>query len=332
MKPNGAPICTLFTSLILICYMYSADTFRYYQYTRILMTLLLLVSVGIFYDGTNVVNRYRYQLYGDTILYDESLVTLDTHILGWLFPHGQLALYLDTNEYIGVNSSIGIYYAELLQLFYVSYYVWGNAVCVWLYYIYLFRSTDNKSKIKNYRRINMFLTTWTGTFMLNFICNLLYPAVSPRLYLRHEYTNEIHGLFMCDLLRGALTIAAKGTYSAFPSGHCGQSWIAALIGYRCRNIIHKYCVYILILAAALISLATVVMRYHYFVDFIGSLALVCIGAYFGGFQSDHTYEALLNMNSSDVNNNHTTNDYIDTDDKHKLSNQYREGIELVVVQ
>lgn len=330
IKPSGAPICTLWSTLIVICYMY-IDHNKYNQLFRAILFLLLLISVGVYYDGTNVVNRYRYNISGDTILYDESLVRLDTYLLGHIFPYGQIALYLDNSKYIGVNSVIGPYYAEILQLFYVSYYVWGNAVAAWLYYNYLISKTTT-DKYKSWRRILMFLTTWTGTFMINFICSLIFPAVSPRLYLRHQYNNEIHGLLLCDLLRAGLTVAAKGTYSAFPSGHCGLSMVAALIAYRCRHMIHRYCVILICIAAVLISLATVVMRYHYFVDFLSSFALVAIGAYWGGWQSDLTYNAIINNTDSMLLDNDSMHDT--TLQKRKLTdrNDLDDTIELVVVK
>jgi len=290
IKPGGAPICTLFAAIIFGAFIGSEG--RYSFYFRPLLFLTLLISVGIFYDGTNVVNRYRYGQRGDAMLYDKSLVALDAALLSWLFPHGQLALTLDTNSYIGVTSTIGPYYAEALQIMYVSYYVWGNSLAVWFYYQY-WRCADGRGKREQWRRIQMFLTAWTGTFMLTFVCNLLFPAVSPRIYLHKLYTNDIHGLFLCDILRAGLTVAAKGTYSAFPSGHCGLSWIAALVAYRARHVIPRVTVYMLSLFAALISLATLVMRYHYFVDFISAFALVAAGAWWGGFHTDNSYSANL---------------------------------------
>lgn len=39
----------------------------------------------------------------------------------------------------------------------------------------------------------MYLTAWVGTFLLNFLLNLVFPAVSPRIYIADEYRNEVRG-------------------------------------------------------------------------------------------------------------------------------------------
>jgi hypothetical protein len=38
---------------------------------------------------------------------------MDEALLGWAFPRGQLSLWLDTNEYIGVTTTIGMLYTEV---------------------------------------------------------------------------------------------------------------------------------------------------------------------------------------------------------------------------
>ena len=40
---------------------------------------------------------------------------MDEALLGWAFPRGQLSLFLDTNELIGVTTPIGMLMAEVLQ-------------------------------------------------------------------------------------------------------------------------------------------------------------------------------------------------------------------------
>jgi hypothetical protein len=51
-----------------------------------------MVSVVIFFEGVNVVSRYRHSLYGDDMLWDEQLLAADTFFLGYFFPRGQLTL------------------------------------------------------------------------------------------------------------------------------------------------------------------------------------------------------------------------------------------------
>lgn len=71
---------------------------------------------------------------------------MDNALLGWLFPKGQLALYLDTQSDFGVTTGIGRVYAEILQILYISYYFWGNAIGVWLAYQYFYYCVYKKNK------------------------------------------------------------------------------------------------------------------------------------------------------------------------------------------
>jgi hypothetical protein len=50
------------------------------------------------------------------MLNDDALLSMDDALLGWAFPKGQISLWLDTNEYIGVTSTIGILYTEVLHV------------------------------------------------------------------------------------------------------------------------------------------------------------------------------------------------------------------------
>ena len=52
-------------------------------------------------------------------------------------------------------------------------------------------------------------------------------------------------------------------------------------------------------AAVLITTATLVLRYHYFVDFAASPSIVAFGAWFGGFYSPATYRERLDGVAAD---------------------------------
>lgn len=53
---------------------------------------------------------------GKDMLWDDVFMAVDELFLGWAFPQGQLSLFLDTNEFIGVLSPIGALYTEVLQV------------------------------------------------------------------------------------------------------------------------------------------------------------------------------------------------------------------------
>jgi hypothetical protein len=295
---GGAPLCTVWCALILIVTLVNVYQVKndspYADWTRLAQFILLATAVIIFFDGTNIANRARYAREGDDLLQDEALLAMDDTLLGWAFPKGQISLWLDKNKYIGVTSTIGMIYTEILQVMYASYYLWGNGLGAWLaahyFYRVLYRKTRSRTDKMEWRRIQMFLTAWLGTFLFNFLLNLAVPAVSPRIYLKDLYVNEVKGLYFANLIRKALTSAASNTFSAFPSGHCGLSWLTAYIGYR---IGYPRFFKASLAAAITITLATLVLRYHYFVDMLFATTLLAFGVFVGNFQSQRVYDNAL---------------------------------------
>lgn len=137
----------------------------------------------------------------------------------------------------------------------------------------------------------MFVSAWVGSFVLNHLINLCFPAMSPRIYLKDYYKNELRGLWLLGGLRNAVTNAAANTYSAFPSGHCGLSILASILSWRIG--LNKVYTYTVLVTSVLIVLATQVLRYHYVVDFLFSWIVVAFGVWLGGFHDPDLYAASL---------------------------------------
>ena len=297
---RGSPICTFWSCCILgvtllNIYAEQREKSLLFEVTRGIQFVLAMLSVLIYYNGSNVVNRYRYSYRGHDMLYDSELLSMDEFLLGWLYPRGQLALYLDTQYEFGVTTQFGRFYAEILQLLYISYYFWGNAIGVYLAFQYFYYSVYKKQrgtkKRLQWRRIQMFVTAWVSTFVLNHLVNLCFPAMSPRIFIASEFKNELNGIWLLGGLRNAVTKAAANTYSAFPSGHCGLSILAAILSFRIG--LQKWYSYLVLVTTVLIVLATQVLRYHYFVDFLFSIPLVCFGTWLGGFHDKDFYQRCL---------------------------------------
>jgi len=306
----GAPMCTLWCVLLVTVTLINANQERLESpsadWTRLLQFLLFASAVIIFFDGTNIANRARYAREGKALLHDEMLLRMDTALLGWAFPKGQISLWLDTNTVIGVTSTIGILCTEVLQVMYASYYLWGNGLGAWLAFQYFYRmlylkqaKTARRSDRVEWRRIQMFLTAWLGTFLFNFLLNLAVPAVSPRIYIATDYKNEVRGVFFANLIRRALTSAASNTFSAFPSGHCGLSWLTAYIGYR---IGYRQFFRASFAAAITITTATLCLRYHYFVDMLFATVLLGFGVWLGGFITQPLYDQSITATATNIDN------------------------------
>ncbi len=83
---------------------------------RLLLYVLLATGPGVYYDGSNQALRPRYAQEGSDMLYDGFLVQLDEALVGFLWPFGQLALWLDQSPLIGPASFVGRCYTEVLQV------------------------------------------------------------------------------------------------------------------------------------------------------------------------------------------------------------------------
>jgi len=287
---------------------------------RLVLFVLIVAAVPVFFGATNVLAHALHNGKPLEDLYDSTLLSWDDYLLGFIFPKGQLALYLDQHPVLGPESFFHMFCVEILQIFYFSYYIWGNALAIWLAIVYyqsasiggpkpdsafktslaqylptslhamLFPQGTSLGNAQQWRRLKLFAAAWTGTYLFNFLLNVAIPAVSPRIFLAAEYTHEIKGLFFADIIRAALKKAAANSYSAFPSGHCGLSWLAAFIALR-----FGYKTYGRMAAAAggLITIATVFLRYHYFVDALCAVFLLAFGVDVGFMRNQEMYEAAL---------------------------------------
>ena len=310
----GSAICNYHTLLIfsfiyIIYFSQLSENNKYLQFsgfnilaelTKTGLFLALMLSLLTFYKGSNHVQYLRFLEYSKTtgnskeFVWDSILVNIDTQLLPF-FPKGQISLYLDTDSSMGITSTIGKIYSEILQIFYISYYLWGNILGAYLTYYYYLNITQKFQKRIIYRLILMFLTCWIGGFIFNIMLNLIFPAVSPRIYL--EYQNEIQGYYFCQIIRNNLHSVAENTFGAFPSAHCSLSWIVPILTYRMNMKLYTL---ISFSCAILISISTLVMRYHYFIDFIAGFVVVFTSCWFGGFLTHKGFIKSLELQNLDL--------------------------------
>jgi len=255
---------------------------------------LMLTGVLLFHLGTHKTIHLM-----ERELWDSTLLQLDRTILGGFFPEGQLALWADNSGWIGPDSFLGRVITEVLQLLYFSYYIWGNALVIYMGFEYLwavYRNGWRHDKLR-WRRIQMLLLCFVGTYLLNFSVNFIFPAVSPRIYLADRYQNELRGFWIGDLMRDTIKKGAANSYGAFPSGHVALTWIPALaaskLGYRVYGRICE-------VAAAGITLATIFLRYHYFMDAMFATLLVIFGLYFGRIIGCQPFDRSIDKKQADT--------------------------------
>jgi membrane-associated phospholipid phosphatase len=280
---SGDLYCTLYTGVLLfqLYNIYKLNCIGKYTNTvkiiKIIVFIQLLLCNLFFYNGSNNIQKIRYSN-NKFKLYDDWLIYFDSA----LFPNlqfGQLSLYIDYK----LDSTNTVYKIcnTILQLSYFSYYFWGNLLLLYFGYLYL-KSTDKYNNRILYRIILKLLTSWVSGFLFSFTVNLLIPAVSPRIYLKNKYTQPLNGFFPFQYFNNLITDLASNTFSSFPSAHNSFTFIIFIISYNLE--LYKYS-YITLFASFLITISTIVLRYHYFIDILCSFFISYFSLYIGGFYS-----------------------------------------------
>jgi len=274
---NLIGLALIVATIIALCVNFSFALRKQVTHCKI-MTLIeiLLISLGVpCYFYTVALNIYRKPRF------DDFLIKLDTILLGSFFPQGQLALYLDTNPFIGPTSSFGRFFDDVLQIVYFSYYFWPYIVTSVPFIkavIYLFRKEKTEEEMKyesqNWQQLKSVATVWILSYLTTFFINSLIPAGSPRLMLRDQFKNPIVGFGIAGRINAAVT--ENRSANSFPSGHVAETLASALASLYILK--QKAFGLALMFITVLMMLATIVLRYHYFVDVLMGV-IVGAGSY-----------------------------------------------------
>lgn len=196
--------------------------------------------------------------------YDQWLIALDHALLG-VHPTEWLAQF--SNPFL----------TEVLQIAYSLFYAIFLIVGLELY-----RDRDPS-------RFRIFRFTVVYGFFLSYIGYFFLPAVGPRFTL-HDFSRmgtELPGVAVTGALRGFVNIfesiypgmssgaaLAAAQRDVFPSGHTMLTLVAIVLAYRYRTRVRSS----MLALGALLILATVYLRYHYFVDLLAGalLAIPCL--------------------------------------------------------
>ena len=133
---------------------------------------------------------------------------------------------------------------------------------------------------KNWNTVLFVSSVYLLTCVLVFFVNTLVPATSPRQHLKNEF---VHPLELSGLSK-YLNMRCKDDQSAnsFPSGHVAEVVSIGLAYYIDKD---KFVGGLIIFLSALIALATIFLRYHYFCDVVMGIILAFlsfeINYYFG---------------------------------------------------
>jgi membrane-associated phospholipid phosphatase len=159
---------------------------------------------------------------------------------------------------------------DFLYLVYFSHVIFFPSVAL---YFYL------KKEEKAFRRLMMGLMT---IMLMGITSYILVPAVGPESYFADQYTRNLAGQ---TLSRSVAYIISVGrvAYDCFPSLHVG---IPLLISFYLRDYRRKAFIPALIYVA-LMSFATIYLRYHYLIDVIAAFAYAPAAYFLNDFLLRH---------------------------------------------
>jgi uncharacterized membrane protein SirB2 len=148
---------------------------------------------------------------------------------------------------------------ELLMICYFSYFVLHLVLGVALYWRGRRRAFDE------------FVLALALFYSIIYALYLVVPAIGPRFFLGHEFTEPLKGVFLTPYL-DALMRTTPFNRDCFPSGHTGATLIVLTYAFRFDRRVFWA---LLPLGTGLI-VATVAGRYHYGIDLVCAVPIVLV--------------------------------------------------------
>jgi len=151
---------------------------------------------------------------------------------------------------------------EVFSLAYMNYFVLSVAVVAYL--LLAGRRTEMRQAL-------------LGTilcFYMGYVLYVAFPAAPPRLVLAHLFTRDFSGGWMTTLQNKLVTLNPSAGRSAFPSLHCGITFITLAYAWRFQKVLFA----VLLPMGVMLVLATVYLRHHYVVDILAAAPLA-VAAY-----------------------------------------------------
>lgn len=147
---------------------------------------------------------------------------------------------------------------DLLLVCYYSYFLWPVLLAgiLWM----------RQDRVA----IDEFSLAMTLTFVINFLCYALVPAVGPRYFMAGQFsTHTLHGFVLTPYLE-SLMRTPEFTRDCFPSGHTAGTLVVLTFAFRrCRGF-----AWVMLPVALGLITATLAGRFHYGIDLLCALPLV----------------------------------------------------------
>jgi hypothetical protein len=260
---------------------------------------------------------------------DQMFVDFDTFFFGKIWPKGQISLWLDQHPYLNPDTKYGKFLNTFFQCFYMIYFL-IPIICVFGHpLIGCIKETiktckNNGTYSNNYNKawneMYFFGACFINSYMPVIFGNTLFPAWSPRLYLEKDYTRELKFYYLIQ----KISLRKNHSANSFPSGHIAETsvfiYAMHLFGYKKLEIFVFICSF-------MITLATMILRCHYFADVCISIPIGIWAFYLVykfGYLSEKKQMAYIELEKmSDVENNKIA---IEESDNKKYDNKKFDNI------
>lgn len=176
---------------------------------------------------------------------------------------------IDTILFFGVNPLL---YAEnMISPFMLEFFSFIYAV--FIPYLYLSIFADMIGRPASEREI--FITGFAILYAFSMLAYLFVPAYGPVVYNAADFKQPLIGGFFYHTVLNSVA-ATGGNHGAFPSLHAGAAAYICLFDLRYNRL--RGLIYIPLVF--LITLSTIVLRYHYVTDLIAGFGLAFAAIYF----------------------------------------------------
>ncbi len=253
-------VYVLFTAMYISYFHEEIPNFKQLLLVRLFILGMIFVFLRSFSNPFLNFFRNFYPLalsayfYGETGLFntvflepfDEYLIQIDQWIFGFQ-PAVEFGKFMPQ-----------AWFSELMFFGYFSYYF---IVFGYLFYLYF----------KQFADFEIVSGIVIFSFYLSYILYFLFPSVGPQFYFPQELSQVPNSGIFSSLIKFIQEVGEKPT-GAFPSSHISISYLMLYLIYRNSKYLFKYA-FILVL---ILSLSTVYIKAHYFIDVIGGLLMLPI--------------------------------------------------------
>lgn len=154
---------------------------------------------------------------------------------------------------------------EIFSFCYMIFFIFAPAVALTLYLQR--RKTEFRAVL-----VSVILCFYVGYFLY-----VIFPAVPPRLTLKHLYTIAFNGTPLANTAIAMINILPGESRAAFPSLHAAVTLLSLMLAYKYV----RWLFWILLPFCTGLILSTIYLRHHYAVDLIAGFVLGILAFIYG---------------------------------------------------